>query len=417
LETAVTKLRQQINRESADAFYQLVYYPVAGASWINKKFLYRDKAYLYAKQNRLSAFDYAQLSKAAYDSIVKETEYFNSQLAKGKWKYMMSMNPRDLPVYQAPVLPAITIDSTIAWNIAPEGYVTKDSSVSGANDLLSLPSFDNLNRQKYFVDIFLGKNETITWNAVTSHNWIRLSKRNGVLIPQQGQQQQRIWVDIDWARFTYNGKAAGSITITGGDKKMQLTLQAAKIDKPALAGYRGFIENNGFISIQAGNFTRQTNKTSSKWNTISDFGYTGKVLQAFPLSIEGRSITAPDSIKRMNAVVEYDFYTLSSAAPSVIVYTLPTHPVNNNFNCRYALSIDERPLKIVDVKTVGRSGEWKQNVLKNRAERKLVMPFLKAGKHTLKIYTVDPGVILDEIRIDTGGLIKAYSTVAETKLR
>jgi hypothetical protein len=56
------------------------------------------------------------------------------------------------------------------------------------------------------------------------------------------------------------------------------------------------------------------------------------------------------------------------------------------------------------------------NVLRNRAERKIVLPFLKAGKHTLKIYAVDPGVILDEIRIDTGDIIKAYSAVPQTSI-
>ena len=40
------------------------------------------------------------------------------------------------------------------------------------HDFMTLPSFDNLNKQKYFIDIFLGKNETIKWNATTSHNWI-----------------------------------------------------------------------------------------------------------------------------------------------------------------------------------------------------------------------------------------------------
>jgi hypothetical protein len=69
-------------------------------------------------------------------------------------------------------------------------------------------------------------------------------------------------------------------------------------------------------------------------------------------------------------------------------------------------------LQITDIKTVGRSEEWKQHVLRNRAEEKITMPFLEPGKHTLKIYAVDPGLILDEIRIDTGGLIKAYSTTA-----
>jgi hypothetical protein len=412
LETAVKELRQQINQQAADAFYQLVYYPVVGASWINKKFLYRDKYYLYSKQNRLSAYGYAELSKAAYDSIVKETEYFNSQLAGGKWKYMLSMNPRNLPVYQAPVLPAITIDSTIVWNLAPEGYVTKDSSVSG-NKLMTLPAFDNLNRQKYFVDIFLSKNETIKWNAITSHHWIRLSKSNGVL--SAGQAQTRIWVDIDWTRFTNNEKTGGSITFTGGVKKMVITLRAATINKPGLAGFKGFIENNGFISIKATNFTRQTKRLTRQWKVISDLGYTGNVLQAFPLSIAGNGLKAPDSIKRFNAVVEYDFFTLTSTTPVVTVYALPTHPLNNNFSLRYAVSIDQGPLKIVDLKTVGRSEEWKQNVLRNRAERIIQMPFLKAGKHTLKIYAVDPGVILDEIRIDTGGLKKANSTVPETR--
>lgn len=414
LETAVRKLRPQMNREHADAFYGLVYYPVTGASWINKKFLFRDKYYLYSKQNRLSAYGYAQLSKAAYDSIVKETEYYNSQLAGGKWKYMMTMDPRDLPVYQPPVLPAMTIDSAVAWNIAPEGYVTKDSSLLSDNDLMALPSFDDLNRQKYFVDIFLSKNETIKWNAITSHQWIRLSKSNGVL--GAGQRQTRIWVDIDWTRFTNNEKAGGSITFTGGGKKMVLALRAAKINKPGLAGFKGFIENNGFISIKATNFTRQTKRLSRQWKVISDFGYTGNVLQAFPLSIAGNALKEPDSIKRLNAVVEYDFFTLASATPYVTVYALPTHPVNNNFSLRYALSIDEGALKIVDIKTAGRSGEWKQNVLRNRAERIIAMPFLKAGKHTLKIYAVDPGVILDEIRIDKGDVIKGYSTVPETRI-
>jgi hypothetical protein len=376
----IKKLRPQISREHADAFYELVYYPVTGASWINKKFLFRDKSYLYGKQNRLSAYDYAQLSKAAYDSIVKETEYYNSQPAGGKWKYMMSMNPRNLPVYQPPVLPAITIDSSGVWDLAPEGYVTKDSSVVSDNDLMSLPSFDDLNNQKYFVDIFLSKNETIKWNAIASHHWIRLSKSNGVL--GEGQVQTRIWVDIDWTRFTNNEKAGGTITFTGSGKKMVIKLEAAKINKPGLAGFRGFIENNGFISIRATNFTRQTKRLARQWNIISDLGYTGNVLQAFPLSIAGNALKEPDSIKRYNGVVEYDFFTLTSVTPAVTVYALPTHPVNNNFSLRYAVSIDEGPLKIVDIKTVGRSEEWKQNVLRNRAERIIQMPFLKAGKHT-----------------------------------
>jgi hypothetical protein len=413
LQTAVKRLRQHINPELSAAFYQLVYYPVVAASLINKKFLYRDKYDLYAKQNRLSAFDYAHLSKAAYDSIVKETDYYNTHLAGGKWKYIMSMNPRDLPVYQPPVLPAITIDSTSSWNLAPEGYVQKDSSVLTDKDLMSLPSFDNLNRQKYFVDIFLSKNEKVHWNASSLHNWVRLSNSEGLLSPQQ--KQVRIWVDIDWKKFNANGKAEALITFNGGDISKMVKVRAVKIIKTELTGYKGFVENNGIISMRATDFTRQTNRVHSQWKMVSDLGYTGNALQAFPLSISGNVQTDADSIKRNNAVVEYDFYTLSPAMRFITVFTLPTHPINNNCSLRYSVSVDDEPLTIVDFKTVGRSDEWKQNVLRNRAERKIVLPFLQAGKHTLKIYAIDPGVILDEIRIDTGVVIKPYSTVPQTK--
>jgi hypothetical protein len=69
----------------------------------------------------------------------------------------------------------------------------------------------------------------------------------------------------------------------------------------------------------------------------------------------------------------------------------------------------------VDFKTVGRSPEWKQNVLHNRAQRTVRGPQSAPGRHTLKLYLLDPGVILDHITIDLGGLRPAYGTVPETR--
>jgi hypothetical protein len=416
IEAAVKKMRQQISEGEASAFYQLVYYPVVGASWINKKFLYRDKAYFYSKQNRLSAYDFAKLSRAAYDSIVKETEYFNTQLEDGKWKHIMSMKPRNLVVYREPAIPAITIDSTSSWGVAPEGYVTKDSSLFANNLSMQLPPFDNLNSQQYFIDVFLTKNQTANWTATASNTWIRLSKSNGIITPEQAMKQERIWVDIDWNKLTNQNDTTGTISFSNGNNQIVVSVKANKINKPDLTGFTGFIENNGFVSVNASHFSRLIDKPSQQWKVIKDFGYTGNVLQAFPLAVKGKVVTSPDSIKRSNAVVEYDFYTLSSGIPSVTVFGIPTHPINNNFSVRYAVSIDNGPIKVVDIKTVGRTEEWKQNVLRNRAERKIEMPYLNAGKHILKIYAVDPGVALDEIRIDLGGLKKAYSSIPETSL-
>ncbi|MEO6733565.1 MAG: glycosyl hydrolase 115 family protein [Ferruginibacter sp.] len=415
LETEVKGLRRQIDSKYADAFYQLVYYPVVGASWINKKFLYRDKAYFYSKQDRLSAYDYVQKSKCAYDSIVKETEYYNQELANGKWKYIMSMKPRNLAVYQTPDLPELAIDSTSDWSIAPEGFVTKDSSLLENSSSLALPDFDNLNKQKYFVDIFLSKNQTVKWNASVSNNWIHLSQKNGVLKPELGNKQTRIWVDVDWNKFGEKGKRNGRIVFTSGGKQMMLSIQATKIHQPVPSGYNGFIENNGFVAMNSTHFSRKTNKPLNQWKLIDGLGYTGSALQVLPISIKSTSPIDPDSIKRSNAFVEYDFFTFSSATPSLKLFTLPAHPLNNNMSVRYGVSIDNGPLKIIDTRTSGRSEEWKQNVLRNYAVRSEKMQHINAGKHTLRIYTIDPGVVLDRILIDLGGLKSAYSVIPQTR--
>jgi hypothetical protein len=417
LERSVRQLRHKLaGKPAATAFYQLVYYPVVCASWMNKKFLYRDKAMYYAKQNRLSAVDYAAMSKAAYDSIINETEYYNNSLAGGKWKNMMSMKPRDLPVFKEPVIPEIAIDANEGWSIAPEGFVTKDSSLLGNAGKMQLPVFDNIFRQQYFVDVFLCDKKTVNWTAVTSHPWIMLSHSKGSLNAEPGKNQQRIKVYIDWNKAPNNNQLAGKIIFKSDGKQVELMVQGRRLNRPEVPGCKA-IENNGYVCMKAASYTAISNSSGSfKWSRYNDLGYTGSVLRAsLPLAGEKPMASDLERIKKDAHHVVYDFYTFTPAAPVMTVFAVPAHPVNNNFSNRYAVSVDDGPLTLVDFKTEGRSEEWKRNVLSNRAPKTVQLQYLDKGLHKLRIYCVDPGVMLDEIRIDLGGLKQAYSTLSETK--
>ncbi|MEJ6980697.1 glycosyl hydrolase 115 family protein [Pedobacter sp. P351] len=408
-------LRPEISAKDADAFYQLVYYPVIGASLMNKKFLYRDKAFLYAKQSRASASDYAAMSKQAYNDIVKETEYYNNQLVNGKWKHIMSMEPRNLPVYKEPVLPEISLGKTGGWSIAPEGFVTKDSSlITKGNAQFVLPVFNRTSDKKYFIDIFLSEDKTLNWSA-RADGWISLSQRSGSLIPQAGKREIRIWVSVDWNKVPRNGRQNGKISFTADGKTLDVNVGANNSVPPQLANFKGFIEEDGFISINASDFSRNTNKKNQGWQLIDGFS-TDKSLMALPLKgVNIPSLKVPGDLINSAPSVEYDFYSVTSGLPVINIFTLPTHPVNSNYSMRYAVSVDNGPVKIVDFKTAGRSEEWKQNVLRNSAIRKVEGQSINEGKHTLRIYMIDPGVIMDRIVIDFGGLKKGYSAIPETK--
>jgi hypothetical protein len=297
------------------------------------------------------------------------------------------------------------------FGIVPEGFVTADSSLSGPHSgELFLPSFTPAGSKVYFIDLYLQKAESLSWSASIDNNWISLSQETGNLRPEFGKNQVRIWVSIDWEKFPGKKDASGRITFTANGKRILVKVSATNnaIDDSATTVYW---ESNGYVSIWASNYSHKTGGEKG-WKELDGLGYSGKCVYTpyiQPVNIDTNQIV------KESPSLSYDFYSTSEVAPTLSIYSLPTHPVNNTFSQRYAVSIDDGPIQIVDFRTFGRSEEWKQNVLRNTAHKQIKVPYLKRGKHTLKIFLIDPGVFLDRITIDFGGLKNAYGLIPETK--
>ncbi|MFD1258592.1 glycosyl hydrolase 115 family protein [Mucilaginibacter terrae] len=425
LQKQAEKLHQDPQLINKDAFYELVYYPVKGASLMNQKFLYQDKAVFYGIQHRMVAQDYEAMSKQAYESIVAETGYYNNQLAGGKWKNIMSMNPRSLPAYKEPSVQTTSLKPGGNWNIAVEGSNDELAALTA-----SLPRFDRWNRQAYFVDIYLTNVNKVNWTSSASAHWIKLSQTIGVLKNQTGQKQQRLQVSIDWKILTQPGMQKGQIIFKGAGKQYVVNIDADNTNQPQLVNYKAFIENNGYVSMFAANYSSKQDKGNLIWQADTTLGYAHRALIATAPQPPkgGAKVNAPAEMSStpplggggalLGAVASYNFYTFTnSPSPEVIVFTLPTHPLNKSYGMRYAVAIDGGTPQEINFKTEGRSTEWKNNVLSNNAIRKVKMPALKPGKHLLKIFTVDTGVIIDRILINLAANYKpAYSLVPETKI-
>jgi hypothetical protein len=411
LEWQAKLLRKEMGPAYDAPFYQVVYYPVVGASLMNKKFLYLDKHFYYARQGRISAMDYAKMSQAAYDSIIEETRYFNDQLSGGKWKHLMSMKPRDLPVFHAPLPSATDIEEHVGWSLAPEGFVTKDSSLLYQPGTMKLPAFDALNKQTYFIDIFLTGAETIEWTAAVSDPRIRLSNTSGVLTSDFGRKQNRIYVSVDLEK--YAGPFTGTITFRSKGKTQSVEVTGIELSLQQ-SHFNGFIENNGYVSIHAANYNNLVNKGSGDWKILPGLGYAGEALGAGNVKEDTINLHA-QWIRENGSFAQYNFYLSSDADATIMISALPTHPLNRLFSVRCAVSVDNGPLQVVDFRTYGRSAEWKQNVLKNRALKSVKVGAIKKGIHELRTYSMDPGLILQDIMIDLGGLKKSYSVIDETR--
>ncbi|WP_157542287.1 glycosyl hydrolase 115 family protein [Mucilaginibacter aquatilis] len=409
LQNRVGKVRTEIAERLQNAFYELVQYPLTGAALMNKKFLYHDKAVLYASEGRISAGDYKRLSEDAYKQIMKETDYYNNQLAQGKWKGMMSMQPRSLPVFNLPHFNMSAPAASQQWNVYVEGYKAGQPPVE--NSKLTLPIFDKYNRQRYFIDVALGQSKSVKLSIKPSAKWIVVDQNVVSLSTGMLKSQQRLTVRVNWEKVP-PGTRSGYVNINYGMKNIKVNVELEAFESNKLTTFDGPVESAGQIMINASSGRAKINNRGQySWQRIVNLGSAGGCLQALPLLTEPDfDLTDTAAIRGKQASVTYSFCTLKHADAAFSIYTLPTSPLNQLFEMRYAVSIDGGPLKIVNFKTVGRSNEWKENVLSNSAVRTVNVKDLKAGMHSLTIYQVDPGVILDRIFINLNNVAVPYGS-------
>jgi hypothetical protein len=63
------------------------------------------------------------------------------------------------------------------------------------------------------------------------------------------------------------------------------------------------------------------------------------------------------------------------------------------------------------------SFEWKNNVIRNCAINTATISLDKPGKHTFKLTTGDPGMVIQKIVIDLGGMKRSYLGPPTTLIR
>ena len=99
-----------------------------------------------------------------------------------------------------------------------------------------------------------------------------------------------------------------------------------------------------------------------------------------------------------NKELSFDFGECPGDSVEVEIRLLPNHPIHGG-QLRFSVSIDKKNAQTVSYETQGRSEEWKENVLRNQAIRRVVLPVKKRKNHNLTIKALDEGVVIDQIEM------------------
>ena len=405
--STVEKILNSMSDEKQKAcFYQTLYYPVKGCELLNRMILDGQRNRWYSIQQRASTKELEKSAKACYDSLEVITNGYNSLLG-GKWDHVMTMKQGFAAAYfELPKLRDVELAPTASLGVMAEG----EAVLKGLQSFHSLPCFNTYLRQSYYVDVFNKGATPLKWKAAVTNDWILVSKKSG-----ETATEERIEVSIDWAKVPAGERILGTLDITSDrGEKESVYISVFNPTSPSLAEMDTlFVENNGYVSIDAASFHRKVENDAIKMVMIPNLGCENTAVQL------GNPIApAQRTAGRNTPRLEYDFYTFEQGSVDVYTYVLPTFPISKdrgyagheatNVETKYGVCIDEGPVMTPSTSSFEYAQIWYESVLKNCRINKTTLHIDKPGKHTVKIICGDAGTVLQKVVLDFGGMKRSY---------
>ncbi len=393
--------------ERRDAFYQLVLFPTKAGALVNELYLTAGKNYLYAKQKRAATNDMAAETQRLFQADTSLMGYYNRIFSGGKWNHFMDqahlgyVSWRDPPVnsLQAIRLKTLEIPGDAFMGIALEG---SEEAWPGSYDEAALPEFDIFSNQTRYFEIFNKGRVPFEFNVSAVEPWIRIDSDKGIV-----EKEKRILVSNN-RDLLPNGKSKGTLKVSGAGQEITITVHAFKPAEITPETLQGFVESNGCVSIEAEHFTRNIHAGENQWIRIEEYGHTLSAMRATsPAGIP------PAGPGKDSPCLEYRMYLFTTGKLTINPVFAPTLNFLPDRPLRYGISMDNETPQIITLvpenyNAQNRNADWERSVSDNMRKGYSEHEITAAGYHTLKIWMIDPGVVLQKIVVNTGGVKDSY---------
>jgi hypothetical protein len=330
---------------------------------------------------------------------------FNKTFAGGKWDHMMDQSHIGYTTWRDPpenTMAAITLKTITAPEAAGLGVAIDGSPDAwpGAAGPAALPMFDALNQQRSYVDVFNRGRTAFAYTARASAPWVVLSETGGTV-----EKDRRVWVTVDWTKAPV-GAVHATLTIAGAGAEVVIDVPARRplgVTRESLAG---FAEGAGYVSIEPEHVSHTWSLQGAEggdWRWIRVEGY-GRTLSG--MRAEGPVDAEPLTPPGAKVSLEYQMYIVTPGVLHVTSMLAPTLNFVPGRPLRFAVSVDDEPPQIIPVVPAAYTAagrDWEESVMNNARTITTTHPSVTTGYHTLKIWMVDPAVVVQKIVVATGG--------------
>ena len=398
-------INSRLPENQKDAFYQLVLHPIEASANLNELYYTVAKNKLYAKQGRINTNVLAEKAAVLYQKDEEITNYYNKTMAQGKWDHMMDQTHIGYTNWQQPEtnsMPEVAKIAATKNNLAMAIEGSDSVWVGKTKISIDFPVFDYYTDRTHYFELFNTGNGSLKYE-VKAPNFLIVNQLKGTLTTEE-----RFDIKVDWTKAPL-GKTTVKLVITGsGDAEFTLPIT---LDNRRFADKKinAFLPQNGYIAMEAPNYSQAVNSRPIFWKTIPNYGKTvgGVIPVPVTSAVQKLDINTPH--------LAYDIYLNETGTFNLWSYISPTIDFTNTDGLKFAVSIDDAQPVIVNISTDYKSEEaWRKSVASNIKIFKTPLKIDQPGKHTLKYWMVTPGVVLQKLVLDLGGLKPSYLGPPET---
>jgi hypothetical protein len=400
------KLAALLPAEKRDAFFQLVQYPVEASSNLNELYATVQLNRLHADQGRADTGALAARARALFARDAELARQYQQDVAGGKWNHMMAQTHIGYTSWKDPainIMPAVRDTAEASAAQSALGVAVEGSAAAWpAAGTLRLPVLDPFAQTPPYIEVFNRGAASLRYTVRADQPWVKLSRTEGAIEGAAGSSE-RIVADVAWDRVPV-GTASARITVAAADGQaatIELPLHRVAAAAAAMGGMSGFVESGGVVAIEAEHHARALAPAGREWLRVPGHGLTLSGMTTLPA--EAPAATLQDAMR-----LEYDVHLFAPGAVKVEATLAPTLKFRPGAGFRYAVSFDDEAPRIVDVHADASEKHWEKIVSDGAARFVSEHTLDRPGRHTLKFWALDSGLVLQRLVIDAGGLQPSY---------
>lgn len=292
---------------------------------------------------------------------------------------------------------------------------------------------DRYGASSRWLDIGSGGPADVEWSTRSNVSWLHIEPTHGI-IKGDGTTDTRCRLTVDWDKVPPaegdkpHYEPEGAILFTTSDGTNE-TIFVPVINYPSIpSDFQGFVEGDGYVVIEAAHFAENNTAEGYAYEELTNYGRGLSGIEMFPITNHNFTIGQGPNLR-------YDFFaqgdSLDDNKIEITVQIAPSLNFILGKQIAFGLQFNEREAEVitpVPTTRVANQGDigsvpvdWEPTVIQDVRNVTMMVELDEGkvrGEHSLTIWGMSAGIVLERIWVDMGGIRqRGYSLLGPPESR